>query len=102
MVLLEAMVLKVPLLATNVGSISHVLENGRLGCIIDNASADNTEALAQSLVRWSNDAKRMTQAVAARDQVKQHYASAVMAASYYEQYCQMLLLKPSSVYEKSP
>lgn len=86
--LLEAMQAEVPIVATRVGGIPGVLENGRLGAL---AAPGSPEGLADAIARVmkaQNEAKE--KARAARKTALEKYSSSRMAKDYIEIYERVL------------
>jgi len=82
--LLEAMQAKVPIVASKVGGIPEVLDNGRSGLLVKPCKPD---AFAEAISLLSSDknlAKQMTNI--AYQQVTTHYASKNMALGYLDIY----------------
>jgi len=87
-VLLEAMQAGVPVVATRVGGVPDVLQNGEYGRLTDSDSAD---ALAQSILQvidHLDDA--MSRAVKAKKRVLSRYSSRRMAKKYLDLYNSVL------------
>jgi len=83
-VLLEAMQAGIPVVATRVGGVPDVLENGEYGALVEPQSSD---ALAQSILQiidHLDDA--MSRAVKAKDRALSQYSSRRMAEKYYDLY----------------
>ena len=89
--LLEAMKACVPIVATRVGAIPRVLENGKYGLLSTPYSADS---LAENIIKVFRQKKKM-KAVAETAQIKmfQKYTSKVMARKYNSLYEKILYIK---------
>lgn len=88
MVLLEAMVAEVPVVATGVGEIPLVLEHGSLGGVVPSNCA---HALAMAIVSvLDSPVESMARAVAAREKVERHYSARAMARRYCDMYLECL------------
>jgi glycosyltransferase involved in cell wall biosynthesis len=80
MVLLEAMATGLPVVATEVGSVSRVVENGGTGLLVP---PGDQEALGGALARLVADAEaRRRMGVAARRRVVEHFSVERMVAAY--------------------
>ncbi|MGE0080660.1 MAG: glycosyltransferase [Thiohalomonadaceae bacterium] len=87
MVLLEAMGLRVPVIAHAVGGMPHVLENGRYGCLVHDHSP---EGYARALQAFAQDrATAITRAAQACVHVRARYAIDAVAACYVDFYRQL-------------
>lgn len=87
MVLLEAMGLRVPVIAHATGGIPHVLENGRYGYLVHDHSP---EGYAQALQTFAqNRAAAVTCASRASEHVRTHYSIDAVAARYVNFYRQL-------------
>jgi len=83
-VLLEAMQAGVPIVATRVGGIPEVLENGRAGTLI---TPESCESLAQGISEVINNPVVAAQRVSiAIQRLKDHYSCKYMAETYLELY----------------
>jgi sugar transferase (PEP-CTERM/EpsH1 system associated) len=86
--LLEAMACGVPVVATNVGGIPEVVQDGVNGALVP---ASNPQALAEALGRYVDDRARVTaHGAAARERIEHHYSVAAMVGAYtalYDQLC---------------
>ncbi|MDX2505060.1 MAG: glycosyltransferase [Gammaproteobacteria bacterium] len=84
MVLLEAMCLKIPIIAHAVGGIPHLLNNGKRGTLIHNHCA---EAFAEAIVTLIDQPQQFQQlAQLAFDRVKQNYSARSAADGYLDIY----------------
>jgi glycosyltransferase involved in cell wall biosynthesis len=85
LVLLEAMQWRVPILATSVGAIPELLDEGRRGRL---AAPNDLVALAQGLhiMMSAGDGAEEQEVAAARAAVSQHYTSMRMADEYFGAY----------------
>lgn len=80
MVLLEAMALRVPIIARRVGGIAATLDNGAAGHLVDSAAP---QAFADVLVSFADDAAVPEGYLAkAWQRVNQHFSARVMADRY--------------------
>jgi glycosyltransferase involved in cell wall biosynthesis len=71
-VLLEAMAFGVPIIASCIGGIPEVLDDGSCGVLVE---AGNSVALAHAIITLNDDAmKRRSLVTAAHERVKEHYA----------------------------
>lgn len=78
--LLEAMAARVPVVATRVGAVPEMLEDGVSGIVCD---PENSEQLAQGIVRLlSNDKLRQDLAIAAHQQVLNKFSLREMIAQF--------------------
>ncbi|QOL50956.1 TIGR03088 family PEP-CTERM/XrtA system glycosyltransferase [Massilia litorea] len=86
--LLEAMACGVPVVATAVGGIPEVVQDGVNGALVP---ASNAPALAEALGRYVDDRARVAgHGVAAREKIERHYSVAAMVGAYtalYDQLC---------------
>jgi glycosyltransferase involved in cell wall biosynthesis len=84
LVLLEAMQWRVPILATAVGAIPELLDEGRCGRLV---APHDLAALAHGLQSLMSEASGAEEAVgSARQAASEHYTSARMAQQYLEAY----------------
>ena len=82
--LLEAMQAKVPIVATRVGGVPDVLNDGEAGALVE---AGNSEALAKVLEALAKDQGHPSRlAEKAYERVKECYSSERMAQEYLEIY----------------
>jgi sugar transferase (PEP-CTERM/EpsH1 system associated) len=86
--LLEAMSCGVPVVATNVGGIPEVVQDGVNGALVP---ASDAQALAEALGRYVDDRARVSaHGAAARERIERHYSVAAMVGAYtalYDQLC---------------
>ena len=83
-VILEAMQAGVPIVATRVGGIPGVLENGRAGILLESGSC---KALSEGIFEVINNQVAAVEKVqVARQRLIDHYSSRAMAESYREIY----------------
>jgi sugar transferase (PEP-CTERM/EpsH1 system associated) len=86
--LLEAMACGVPVVATSVGGIPEVVQDGVNGALVP---AGNAQALAAALGRYVDDrARQAAHGAAARERIERHYSVAAMVGAYtalYDQLC---------------
>jgi sugar transferase (PEP-CTERM/EpsH1 system associated) len=86
--LLEAMSCGRPVVATNVGGIPEVVQDGVNGALVP---ASNPQALAEALGRYVDDRARVAaHGAAAREKIERHYSVAAMVGAYtalYDQLC---------------
>lgn len=88
MALLEAQAARVPAIATNVGAISTVVQDGITGRIVEPGDAD---ALADAIVSCHADSKKANDmALRGYERVKEHYSAETMAQQYLELYVEMI------------
>lgn len=81
-VLLEAAAAGVPIIATNVGGTSEILEDGVSACLVP---PDNVECLSRALVEMVMDRQRREQfQIAARKRIEQNFTIAQAADSLAE------------------
>jgi len=84
MVLLEAMLAGVPIVASGVGGIPYALDNGLAGLVIDPGSS---EALKVGVLKVFDDQKKERQRVqVARERVADRFSSKAMAEKYLDIY----------------
>ncbi len=87
MILLEAMCLKVPIIAHAVGSIPYLLDQGQCGLLVhEHQSETFAEAIHQRLTH-PKQSQKLTQN--AFERVKQHYSSRQTAENYLQLYKQL-------------
>lgn len=95
MTLLEAMAAGVPVVASRVGQIATVLEDGGCGVLIE---PDNAGALATGIERLLQDKPYRNALVArARTRVSSAYSMSEVAAKYAEQYGDLLRVNVGSI-----
>ena len=83
-VLLEAMAAEIPIVATNVGGIAKVLNNGRAGRLVE---PGNKRDLKDAILSISQDPKVMDHRIAyAKKRVLEKYSSRSMALKYHAIY----------------
>ncbi|ABB32230.1 glycosyltransferase, YqgM-like family [Geobacter metallireducens GS-15] len=88
MALLEAQAAKVPAIATNVGAIATVINNGVTGVVV---SPGDVPALAEAIIRSHDEAdKARCMALKGYERVKVHYSADTMAQRYIEIYRGMI------------
>lgn len=88
MVILEAMATGVPVVATGVGDIPRIIEDGSTGLIVKSRSS---EALSQALTFvLENQDQVQDMATEARRVVEQNYSSDIMARRYKDVYKQVI------------
>jgi glycosyltransferase involved in cell wall biosynthesis len=88
MVLLEAMGLGTPVVASDVGGVSHVVVQGRTGLLFPSG---DVSALCASIARsLGAPAERAAMARRAREDVRHRFSAAVMASRYDELYARVL------------
>ncbi|MEA3357527.1 MAG: glycosyltransferase family 4 protein, partial [Patescibacteria group bacterium] len=82
--LLEAMHARIPVVATEVGGIPEVLEQGRAGLLIE---LRNPDAIAAAIRRFHCDKELANELKSdAYHRVTTHYASSIMALGYMDIY----------------
>ena len=87
MTLLEAMAAGVPVVASSVGGIPSVLDNGRNGYLVP---AGDTDALTETLFEvLTNKSEAKAKAQLAAKRVRKHYSSQTMAQKYLSIYGQL-------------
>jgi sugar transferase (PEP-CTERM/EpsH1 system associated) len=86
--LLEAMACGLPVVATRVGGIPEVVQEGVSGALVP---ASNPQALADALAAYVDDPARVAaHGAAARSNIERHYSVAAMVGAYtalYDQLC---------------
>jgi len=86
--LLEAMACGLPVVATGVGGIPEVVQEGVSGALVP---ASNPQALADALAAYVDDPARVAaHGAAAREKIERHYSVAAMVGAYtalYDQLC---------------
>lgn len=88
MILLEAMQAKIPLVATTVGGIPEVLQNGAVGVIVEPCSA---KALAEAITSIYRNGEQVRQLMTdAYERVMNDYSSEKMAEQYLAIYQKVL------------
>jgi glycosyltransferase involved in cell wall biosynthesis len=88
-VALEAMALGVPVIASPVGEVPHMIDHERTGLILDPTTPEALAAALQRL-RAMTAAERATLTAAARRHVEEHYAVDVVAQRHLELYRSLL------------
>jgi glycosyltransferase involved in cell wall biosynthesis len=84
MVLLEAMCLKIPIIAHAVGGIPHLLDQGRCGVLVQNQTA---KAFAEAIVKLINQPEQYEQlAQLALERVNHNYSASSTADAYLKVY----------------
>lgn len=84
MALLEAQAAKVPVVATSVGAIDTVIQDGVTGLVVPPGAAP---ALAEAIIRNHAEAeKTRNRALKGYERVKEHYSAENMAREYLELY----------------
>ena len=87
MILLEAMALKVPVIAHATGGIPALLDNGNCGVLV---KAHCPEGYAEEILHLSrSEAERSRLAEKALERVKSHYSAEANARNYIEQYSEI-------------
>src|SRR5690606_21199999 len=81
MTLLEAMCLRIPIIATAVGGIPKLFENGRCGMLIQPASVSQIAEAVERMLQLSKADLDETQTYA-YERVQAKYSSKVMAQQY--------------------
>jgi glycosyltransferase involved in cell wall biosynthesis len=84
MALLEAMASKVPVIATSVGAIPQVLENGINGLLIPPKNSDSIAEAINTMLSDGNSAKEM--ALRGFEKVRDHYSAKIMFEKYLTVY----------------
>ena len=85
---LDAMAAGLPLVATSVGGIPELIDDGKTGCLVPPC---DTEALASRLrLLLSNPEMRQRLGTAAYAHVRDHFSSAQMTASFAQLYDELL------------
>ncbi|MBT1074646.1 glycosyltransferase [Geobacter grbiciae] len=88
MALLEAQAARVPAIATNVGAIPTVIQDGATGLVVPPGDA---QALAEAIIRSHGEAdKTLSRALKGYERVKEHYSAETMAQRYIELYREMV------------
>ena len=82
--LLEAMQAKIPIVATKVGGIPDVLEDGKTGVLVSHYNAAD---LAEGILSlYKDEGLRDELAAKAEQALKKEYTSSIMARNYYDVY----------------
>jgi glycosyltransferase involved in cell wall biosynthesis len=86
-VVLEAMVLSVPVVATRTGGIAHVLADGGCGWLVN---PDDPAGYVRALVEVVCATEpRLAKIAAARERVGREFCATRMAKDYLELYCEV-------------
>jgi glycosyltransferase involved in cell wall biosynthesis len=88
MVLLEAMAAQKPIVATNVGATSKLIENNKTGLLIEPKDMEGICAAVGLILTNSEKAKLL--ALNAFEKVKSEFSSSIMAQKYLEVYNEVL------------
>lgn len=80
MVLLEAMACGLPVIATRVGDVDHIIEQGVSGLVVEPTDTAALQQALQALLAEPDRAQRM--GTAARERVERRFSSARMAREY--------------------
>lgn len=88
MVLLEAMACGLPVIATRVGDVDHIIEQGVSGLVVEPADPAALQRALQTLLTEPDRAQRM--GTAARERVERRFSSAQMAREYLAIYRRVL------------
>ena len=80
MTVLEAMSVGIPVVATNVGAIPHIIADGTDGFLVSPQAAPET--LSQILISIKNDAKYKSIGVLARKKIIDKFQEATMLSGY--------------------
>jgi glycosyltransferase involved in cell wall biosynthesis len=92
--LLEAMAAKIPVVATRVGEVPKILEEGKIGMLVDPGSRQELESALRHLVL--NPEERLSLGQAGFDAVRSKYSSELMAQTYLSIYSEVLSAKPEN------
>jgi glycosyltransferase involved in cell wall biosynthesis len=88
MVLLEAMAMGIPVIATNVGAVSTLIQNEKTGILVE---PKDTEGLANAMMTLLQDRQKAEAlAAGANTLVKEKFSSTIMARQYNEIYKSLL------------
>jgi len=88
MALLEAQAAKVPAIATNVGAIATVIQNGLTGLVVPPGDA---VALAEGIIRSHDEADRARdRALKGYERVNEYYSAETMTQRYLDLYREMI------------
>jgi len=87
-ILLEAMKYRVPVVASAVGSVPEVLDQGRCGMIVP--PADTPALLGAITAACADPAQLRAMAERAHERLEMHFSSQVMAAAYLELYWRLV------------
>ena len=86
-ILLEMGAAGVPAVATAVGGIPEVIDDGRTGCL---APAGNPQALADRILPLlDDDTRRLAMGTAARNRIEREFSFAAMGRQYFELFQQV-------------
>ncbi len=88
MVILEAMASRKPIIATNVGGIPGVIENGREGILVRPKSVEDLNKAIITLLKDHGVSRRL--AYNAREKVVRQFSSEIMCNRYIEVYRELL------------
>jgi glycosyltransferase involved in cell wall biosynthesis len=84
MVLLEAMAMECPVVATDIGGVREIVVNAETGLLV---KPDDPEALAEAVLYLLDaDAERARMGAAGRRRVEQHFGADGMLAAYARLY----------------
>jgi starch synthase len=83
LVALEALACSVPVVATPVGDVPHVVEDGRTGLLFPVGDA---AALASALAALADSSSRSVLGIAGREQVLARYSQSAMVDAYARAY----------------
>lgn len=95
MVVLEAMACGVPVVATRVGDIPYMLEEGACGCLIAPGDVDALSRGIENLIANADIAHRM--ASAGQQRARDNFSSAAMARRYVRLYADTLPKQPTGM-----
>jgi glycosyltransferase involved in cell wall biosynthesis len=90
---LEAMQAEIPIIATRVGGLSLVLENGKAGILVDSRSSNELADAINELIKTPK--KGYEKVEAARSIVQEKYSCEEMARNYLRIYKKVLSEKPT-------
>jgi L-malate glycosyltransferase len=80
MTVLEAMAMAIPVVATNVGEIPHIIDDGINGFVLDVDAS--IETFVQSLLTLLSPARRRSIGDAARQKIASHFREQTMVQRY--------------------
>jgi glycosyltransferase involved in cell wall biosynthesis len=92
MVLLEAMASGLPVIATRVGDVDRIVEQGVSGLVIEPLDSAALQRALQTLIGAPERAMHM--GAAARERVERNFSSTKMAHEYLTLYEQVLRMTP--------